>query len=97
MERRLFITATLFILQLSSIVGGLNMRANYQAVTVREGEAVELACSADRELKQCSFTTAQGMYRPFYEGASFPRMKPIMNTNHQVCGIEVMPAELEGC
>ena len=63
MERGLLITAAVIILQLSSSSDGLNMRANYRAVTVREGEAVELVCSADQELRQCSFTTAQGMYR----------------------------------
>ena len=39
------------------------MRANNQVVTVREGEAVELACSADRDLKQCTFKTAGGDFR----------------------------------
>ena len=32
---------------------------------------------------------------PFYEGASFPRVKQIANTNHQVCGIEVARAAFE--
>ena len=62
MEPEYLISAAV-IITLSSTSVGLNMRANYRAVTVREGEALELACSADQEMKQCSFTTAQGTYR----------------------------------
>ena len=39
------------------------MRAINQVVTVREGEAVELACSADQDLKQCTFKNAKGEFR----------------------------------
>ena len=76
MERaRAYLITAAVIMTLSSTSVGLNMRANYRAVTVREGEALELACSADQEMKQCSFTTAQGTYRAVHLCSLGPEKK----------------------
>ena len=62
MDRGQLFTAALISLSFFTI-NGLTMRAINQVVTVREGEAVELACSADQDLKQCTFKNAKGEFR----------------------------------
>ena len=69
---------------------GVNLRKNYQdEVIVREGESVELVCSADKEVGQCTWETADGQFRPFYPGAKYPRLSRTDPENNRDCGVEV--------
>ena len=69
-------------LPLSGVSAGVNLRKNYQdEVIVREGESVELVCSADKEVGQCTWETADGRYRPFYPGAKYPRLSKVSSVS----------------
>ena len=66
----------------TGVSAGVNLRKNYQdEVIVREGESVELVCSADQEVGQCTWETADGRYRPFYPGAKYPRLSKVSSVS----------------
>ena len=79
-----------FSVLIAGASAGVNLRKNYQdEVIVREGESVELVCSADKEVGQCTWETADGQFRPFYPGAKYPRLSRTDPENNRDCGVEV--------
>ena len=95
MEEAIFFTL-LLVLSLSGSSAGLNIRTNYHdEVIVREGGSVDLMCTADREVGQCTWETADGKFRPFPPNFKYPRLSRSNPDNINDCGVHISPVREE--